>query len=173
MQIRNARGESCLHHCSWNGHLEIVQFLLQNGADPNSISPNGFTPLHIAAWGGWKRVAKALIESGIVKLYSNGFEQISYCTSCSNFILPSLDLSLSLSLTGAWLNFASNTHITPLLWSLQSQKQSMALLLVSFGARLKDSTEGISLDKETEEEKRKLLDCIEDQGIKTNEWAAG
>ena len=62
--MRNTRGATCLHHCCLEGHLEIVQLLLQNGADPNAISSNGYTPLHMAAWGGRNKVAKALIEAG-------------------------------------------------------------------------------------------------------------
>jgi ankyrin repeat protein len=36
-----------LHEAAWNGHLDVVKWLLENGADVNAIAYNGFTPLHL------------------------------------------------------------------------------------------------------------------------------
>lgn len=41
-----------LHLASLHGHLEIVEFLLDNGADPNMLDDWRCTPLHNAAGAG-------------------------------------------------------------------------------------------------------------------------
>jgi len=41
-------GFTSLHIASWNGHIDIVQYLLKMGANPNMISKAGNTPLRFA-----------------------------------------------------------------------------------------------------------------------------
>ena len=36
-----------LHHAARYGHVDVVQWLLEHGADVNAIAYNGFTPLHL------------------------------------------------------------------------------------------------------------------------------
>jgi hypothetical protein len=47
-----------------NGHLEIVQMLLQAGADPNKAKTSGTTPLYFCAQGDHLPIAKLLIKAG-------------------------------------------------------------------------------------------------------------
>ena len=52
---------------SWaakNGHWQIVQLLLEAGADKDATASDGKTPLHIAATGGHSEVVKLLLEAG-------------------------------------------------------------------------------------------------------------
>ena len=42
-------GDSPLHHAAWNGHKEIVELLIVNGADVNAKDNYKSTPLHFAA----------------------------------------------------------------------------------------------------------------------------
>mgnify|MGYP002775706192 FL=1 len=48
----------------WNGKLEFVTNLLQNGANPNSTDHGGRTALHIAISQGMILMAKRLIDHG-------------------------------------------------------------------------------------------------------------
>jgi hyperpolarization activated cyclic nucleotide-gated potassium channel 4 len=48
----------------WNGHLDFVTALLQNGANPNSADRSGRTALHIAISQGMVSMAKRLIDHG-------------------------------------------------------------------------------------------------------------
>lgn len=55
---------TALHEASRKGNVEILRYLLQNGADIHSKNNNGFTPLHVAAFCGENMTINALIENG-------------------------------------------------------------------------------------------------------------
>ena len=66
-QARDRDGSTPLHCASWKGHVEIVEFLLDAGADINDHNENGHwgtTPLHAAAHGNQRKVAELLIAQG-------------------------------------------------------------------------------------------------------------
>jgi len=46
------------------GHVETVMLLLENGAEPDALTLDHYTPLHIAAKDGQAVVAQALLEHG-------------------------------------------------------------------------------------------------------------
>ncbi len=46
------------------GHLDVVKFLLDNGADVNVRGRDGYTSLMSAAWSGHKEIVKLLIGKG-------------------------------------------------------------------------------------------------------------
>ena len=49
---------------SRRNHIEIVEELLLNGADPNVQRRDGYTPLMLAAWNGHLKVVKLLLGDG-------------------------------------------------------------------------------------------------------------
>lgn len=53
-----------LHYAVFNGHLELARDLIVRGAEVNARSPNGSTPLMMAAREGREDLAKVLLESG-------------------------------------------------------------------------------------------------------------
>jgi ankyrin repeat protein len=74
----NLCGERPLHLATQKGNLEIVEILLQEGADPELPSelprstslcedqrmPSGYPSLHYAIWDGKSRIAEAILFSG-------------------------------------------------------------------------------------------------------------
>ena len=46
------------------GHMDITRLLIENGADINMATSDGWTPLHSAAWKGIKDVVRFLLQSG-------------------------------------------------------------------------------------------------------------
>jgi tetratricopeptide (TPR) repeat protein len=61
---REGKEWAALHYAAFNGHAEIVDFLLGRGADVNALSTNGSTPLMMAAREGKEAIAKTLLASG-------------------------------------------------------------------------------------------------------------
>ncbi|MCD7972434.1 MAG: ankyrin repeat domain-containing protein [Candidatus Azobacteroides sp.] len=53
-----------LYAASWNEHKEIVQYLIDKGANPNARTRNNDSPLHRAAWKGNLEIVKLLVENG-------------------------------------------------------------------------------------------------------------
>jgi len=61
---QDASGRTALLEAAWGGGGDIVNFLLERGADPNIADKSGFTPLMRAVEGGHRPIAAALIEKG-------------------------------------------------------------------------------------------------------------
>ncbi|EHB08829.1 BRCA1-associated RING domain protein 1, partial [Heterocephalus glaber] len=59
---RNHRGETLLHIASIKGDVSSVEYLLQNGTDPNVKDNAGWTPLHEACNHGHLKVAELLLQ---------------------------------------------------------------------------------------------------------------
>ncbi|XP_024869085.1 uncharacterized protein LOC112452879, partial [Temnothorax curvispinosus] len=65
VNAKNVNGTS-LHYAACNGYDNIVNILLQNGADPNTVDNKGFTPLHYAAKSCHLKVVKLLLSNGAI-----------------------------------------------------------------------------------------------------------
>ena len=53
-----------LHYAVFNGHTDLAKYLIGRGAEINARSPNGSTPLMMAAREGREDLTKVLLESG-------------------------------------------------------------------------------------------------------------
>ena len=64
VQEQYARGDTVLHHAARNGDLEIVEQLVDYGADVNAIADQGHFPLYCAAGHGHVETTQYLVEKG-------------------------------------------------------------------------------------------------------------
>lgn len=60
----NKTGWAPIHYAATNGHLEITQFLMANGAQVNALSPSETTPLMMSVGSGNDQLIKYLLDSG-------------------------------------------------------------------------------------------------------------
>ncbi len=67
----NKPGWAPLHYAATRGHLAVMRFLLDNNAYIDAASPNGTTPLMMAAHYGTPTAVKLLLESGADPLLKN------------------------------------------------------------------------------------------------------
>lgn len=61
---REGNNWGALHYAVFNGHDQLARELIARGADVNARSPNGSTPLMLAAREGREGLTKTLLESG-------------------------------------------------------------------------------------------------------------
>lgn len=67
----NKPGWAPLHYAATNGHLEAMNLLLEENAYIDAASPNGTTPLMMAALYGTDSAVKLLLEAGADPLLKN------------------------------------------------------------------------------------------------------
>ena len=60
----NKPGWAPIHYAATNGHLEITQFLMANGAQVNALSPSETTPLMMSIGSGNEQLIKYLLDNG-------------------------------------------------------------------------------------------------------------
>jgi len=62
INLPDYRNSAPLHFSADGGHFEIAEYLLKNGADPNTFDLDGDSPLHWAAFAGHLKIVKLLIQ---------------------------------------------------------------------------------------------------------------
>ena len=67
----NKPGWAPLHYAATRGHLQVMTLLLDNHAYIDASSPNGTTPLMMAAFYGTPSAVKLLLEAGADPLIKN------------------------------------------------------------------------------------------------------
>lgn len=67
----NKPGWAPLHYAATNGHLDVMNLLLEENAYIDAASPNGTTPLMMAAHYGTESSVKLLLEAGADPLLKN------------------------------------------------------------------------------------------------------
>lgn len=57
-------GETALHRASAHGQIEVVKYLIKQGANPNIADHIGNTPILAASYQGYAEIVKILIDAG-------------------------------------------------------------------------------------------------------------
>lgn len=67
----NKPGWTALHYAATSGHVPIIRLLLEHSAYIDAASPNGSTPLMMAAMYGFDAAVYELLESGADPMLKN------------------------------------------------------------------------------------------------------
>ncbi|XP_052170418.1 protein VAPYRIN-LIKE-like [Diospyros lotus] len=70
MNSTNSRGQTALHVGANRGNVEVLQFLVSMGADPDIADRDGWTPLHCAADEGHEKAVDFLLDCSTFSKYA-------------------------------------------------------------------------------------------------------
>ena len=134
----NVNNNSCLsfplHEAASHGHVAMVQFLLDKGADPNKATDYGGTPLYEATFRKHSKVVKLLLEGGADPNKGNHYETK---TPLARAVFNGQEDVVKLLLdSGADPNVADEGGTTPLHEASKNGSKDIIIILLEGGADL-------------------------------------
>lgn len=122
--------ESALTLACYKGHLDMVRFLLEAGADQEHKTDEMHTALMEASMDGHVEVARLLLDSGAqVNMPTDSFESPLTLAACGGHV----DLAMLLIERGANIEEVNDEGYTPLMEASREGHEEMAALLLSQG----------------------------------------
>jgi ankyrin repeat protein len=152
INIQNKDGETFLHKKAFCGSIEIVDFLIESGADVNIKDNQGRIPLHLASqeYEIGEQKTRLLIKSGsdVNAKDKNGSAPIHNATSWGCFSNRTINSIKALIESGADVNIKDNQGKTALHLSASSFADEIVELLIKSGAdiNIKDNDGKTALD---------------------------
>ncbi|GFU39754.1 ankyrin repeat and KH domain-containing protein 1 [Nephila pilipes] len=130
--------ESALTLACYKGHLEMVRFLLEAGADREHKTDEMHTALMEASMDGHVEVARLLLDSGAqVNMPADSFESPLTLAACGGHV----ELAMLLLDRGANIEEVNDEGYTPLMEAAREGHEEMVALLLSQGADINAQTE--------------------------------
>ena len=141
--VYQGRIDGTLHISSSKGALELVEKLLNAGANADVANSYGYAPLHVAAFTGQTAIAEALLNAGadpnaIPKEASSSRETLERCGGVTplHFAAASghVEIVSALLLAGADANAAAQNGTTPIYWADKGGHVDAVVALLEAGA---------------------------------------
>ncbi|XP_071107805.1 ankyrin repeat domain-containing protein 17-like isoform X5 [Haliotis cracherodii] len=130
--------ESALTLACYKGHLEMVKFLLEAGADQEHKTDEMHTALMEASMDGHVEVARLLLDSGAqVNMPADSFESPLTLAACGGHV----ELAALLIERGANIEEVNDEGYTPLMEAAREGHDEMVALLLSHDADINAQTE--------------------------------
>uniref|UniRef100_A0A0A9WC50 Ankyrin repeat and KH domain-containing protein 1 n=1 Tax=Lygus hesperus TaxID=30085 RepID=A0A0A9WC50_LYGHE len=130
--------ESALTLACYKGHLDMVRFLLEAGADQEHKTDEMHTALMEASMDGHVEVARLLLDSGAqVNMPTDSFESPLTLAACGGHV----DLALLLIERGANIEEVNDEGYTPLMEAAREGHEDMVAVLLVKGANINAQTE--------------------------------
>jgi ankyrin repeat protein len=124
-------GWTPLHSAVGSGHANVVNVLLETGADPNATTKQDRTPLHYVKGRG--DIAK-LITQRASKECLNARDEVGSTALCRAATLGHLDVVACLVEAGASINLGNASGNSPLHLACYESHKEIAILLLKKGA---------------------------------------
>uniref|UniRef100_A0A8C7S313 Ankyrin repeat and KH domain containing 1 n=1 Tax=Oncorhynchus mykiss TaxID=8022 RepID=A0A8C7S313_ONCMY len=129
--------ESALTLACYKGHLDMVRFLLEAGADQEHKTDEMHTALMEACMDGHVEVARLLLDSGAqVNMPADSFESPLTLAACGGHV----ELAALLIERGANLEEVNDEGYTPLMEAAREGHEEMVALLLAQGANVHATT---------------------------------
>ncbi|XP_062555858.1 ankyrin repeat and KH domain-containing protein mask-like isoform X3 [Armigeres subalbatus] len=130
--------ESALTLACYKGHLDMVRYLLEAGADQEHKTDEMHTALMEASMDGHVEVARLLLDSGAqVNMPKDSFESPLTLAACGGHV----DLAMLLIERGANIEEVNDEGYTPLMEAAREGHEEMVALLLQQGANINAQTE--------------------------------
>lgn len=133
----SSTGFNALIIAAAHGHVPVIEYLLESGADVNAVHENGVTALMYAAASGHLDAVKLLLEKGKVDVnvrHSNGGTAFMEA-STGGFI----DVMKTLIDNGAMIDFTDTDGVTPLMAvASQGNLEAQTLILESLKKKMSE-----------------------------------
>ena len=137
---RDYKGQTfnALHAAASSGNEDLILYLLEQGIDINSSTPQGWTPLYVATRDGQAQAAKLLVFRG-ADLNIQTDLQTTALSMVVTQTYPSekerLDLLEYMLKRGAEVNLPDVYEHTPLFYAKSMDNQAVVALLEQYGAK--------------------------------------
>lgn len=123
-------GFTVLHGLAEEEHYEILQFLIDNGANVNEKNEDGITPLHLAAW---PEIVEILVKNGAdLEAKSNAGETPLICLSAEQ---EREDVMEALLIAGANVNARNDFGKSALDIATNREESQKMSILKKYGAQ--------------------------------------
>ncbi|XP_015921097.2 uncharacterized protein [Parasteatoda tepidariorum] len=133
--IRDENGFTLLHIAAEFGFLDMVVYLLDEGADVNSETLNLATPLHLSSFDGQLEAVKILISRGanVSARAKEGVTPLHFAVESGRQSIVEYLLE-----NGANINAMTSEKCLPLHYAIREKHMKIFEILIKNGARLED-----------------------------------
>ena len=134
--------DGTLHRSSLKGEMELVEKLLNAGANPDATNSFGYVPLHVAASAGQTAIVEALLNAGanpdvVPSESSEAGAALKYCAGMTPLHFAAhgghAEIIDALLAAGADPNAADAAGITPMYWSEKAGHVDATVSLLTGG----------------------------------------
>jgi ankyrin repeat protein len=89
-------GYTALHRASYNGHLDVVEYLISCNANVHARTTDGWEPLHSACrWNKFKVASLLMQNDADINSVTNGYQTPLHLAACNNKAKNTLELLLT------------------------------------------------------------------------------
>ena len=137
------RVDGTLHTSSVTGNAEVVEKLLNAGANPNATNSYGYAALHVAAMAGQTAIVEALLDAGadpniVPSEASSSAKTLEFCAGMTPLHFAAhgghAEVIDALVAAGADADSADGAGTTPIYWSEKAGHVDATVSLLTGGA---------------------------------------
>jgi len=174
--LKNSKGATPLHYAASEGHNDIVELLIERGANVNATDRGkGGTPLDYAYWGDQEEVIETLNEHNAQREHEKGGKGIGQSSLIHDAALDGDIDEVQRQLdAGVDPNLKSSKGATPLFYAVYGGHLEIVELLITRGADVNAAYLNNSvLDQAHSYDDQEIVELLEVHGAKVADKVSG